>query len=152
MALDLKTQVPRSPFETIEGFAWLPRMIDKARATFAGTRGEYTAYPCPGDKKFLKYFGIDAKALGEVIKGGASDAEIADYVKRHAKRNAEETKAFRDGMFIPSKGILMKIVAALLIGKAVKDAKQRNPAVDVTGIDTLPKALCLEEGHSIPQN
>lgn len=72
MAPDLTKQVPRSPFDELEGFAWLPRMIDKARATFAGTNGDYTPFPCPGDKQFLRYFGIDAGELGRLIVPGAS--------------------------------------------------------------------------------
>jgi hypothetical protein len=29
---------------TLDGYPWLPRMIDKARA---GTLGDYYRYPCP---------------------------------------------------------------------------------------------------------
>lgn len=151
MALDLKTQVPRSPFDTLEGYAWLARMIDKARATFAGTNADYNPYPCPGDKRFLKYFGIDVNSLGELIKSGASDDEIAAYVKRTTTRSADETKAFNDEFLLPSKSLVMKLVAWVLISQAVKVAKKRNPAVDVSGVDTMAKALCLEEGHPIPR-
>jgi hypothetical protein len=45
----------------------------------------------------------------------------------------------------------MKIVAWVLIGQAARNAKKRNPAVDVSGVDSLAKALCLDEGHPIPR-
>lgn len=48
MALDLRTDIPRNPFDQIDGYAWLPRLIDKTRAYFAGTKGSYTRYPSPG--------------------------------------------------------------------------------------------------------
>ncbi|MNX79944.1 hypothetical protein D3C86_1115900 [compost metagenome] len=150
MALDLKTQVPRSPFDTLEGYAWLPRLIDKARAFYAGTHGDYTPYPCPGDKKFLAYFGLDAQALGELIKNGASDAEIADHVKRTTKRTAAEAKAYRDELFLPASNRFMRFVLGLLIRQIVAKAKKERPSLNTSGIDSMAKALCIEEGHPIP--
>ena len=36
-AKDLTAQAPRGLDAEVEGYAWLPRMLDKARATLAGT-------------------------------------------------------------------------------------------------------------------
>src|ERR1700722_18429694 len=40
-AKDLTAEAPRGLDAELEGYAWLPRMLDKARATLAGTAGSY---------------------------------------------------------------------------------------------------------------
>ena len=40
-AKNLSRQPPRSPRQRLGGYAIMPRMIDKGRATIAGTAGEY---------------------------------------------------------------------------------------------------------------
>jgi hypothetical protein len=47
-AKDLTAQAPRGLDAELEGYAWLPRMLDKARATLAGTAGSYL-FGCPVD-------------------------------------------------------------------------------------------------------
>jgi Domain of unknown function (DUF5069) len=47
-ANDLTAQAPRGLDAELEGYAWLPRMLDKARATLAGTAGSYL-FGCPVD-------------------------------------------------------------------------------------------------------
>ena len=37
---------------TLDGYVWLPRMIDKGRAKLAGTLGD-TVHPCPVDHTCL---------------------------------------------------------------------------------------------------
>lgn len=152
MALDLNTQVPRSPFDTLEGFAWLPRLIDKARAFYAGTHGDYTPYPCPGDRQFLSYFGLPADALGDLIKSGASDEEIAAWVKRATKRTPAEARAFRDAYLVPSPNPFMRFALGLFIKRSIARVKKARPGADATGVDTMAKALCFEEGHPIPRS
>ena len=52
-APDLTQRPPRSPRVRLGGYAILPRMLDKGRATIAGKNGEYH-YNCPMDKRFLE--------------------------------------------------------------------------------------------------
>src|SRR5205823_5660647 len=49
MPPDLTTHTPHGLDAELEGYAWLPRMLDKARATLAGTAGEYQ-FGCPVDQ------------------------------------------------------------------------------------------------------
>jgi quercetin dioxygenase-like cupin family protein len=44
----LSVEPPRGLDAELEGYAWLPRMLDKARATLAGTAGSYP-FGCPVD-------------------------------------------------------------------------------------------------------
>jgi hypothetical protein len=150
-ALDLRTAVPRSPFDELEGFAWLPRMIDKARAYFAGTHGAYTPYPCPGDKAFLGHFGLDAAALGEVIEGGADDAAIAAWVVAHAKDATSEKKAaYRRGLTHPSSNPFMWLVVRVFRAMNGAAIRKASPGVALGRLDTLAKIVTAEEGHPIP--
>jgi hypothetical protein len=48
---------------TLASYPWLPRMIDKARASAAGTLGSYYRYPCPIDAACLDLLGIDANTF-----------------------------------------------------------------------------------------
>jgi len=61
-APDLTKQPPRSPRVRLGGYAILPRMLDKGRATLVGKNGEYH-YACPNDQHFLRFVGIDPDAL-----------------------------------------------------------------------------------------
>ena len=53
-APDLTQRPPRSPRSRLGSYSLLPRMIDKGRATLAGTNGEYH-FDCPLDKRILSF-------------------------------------------------------------------------------------------------
>ncbi|MBV8152110.1 MAG: DUF5069 domain-containing protein [Candidatus Eremiobacteraeota bacterium] len=80
-ALDLRTEVPRSGRDMLGGFAWLGRMIDKARAKQAGTLGDYISL-CPFDKGFLARTHVSEDTFVDMIRGGLSDAEFVEYFQR----------------------------------------------------------------------
>src|SRR5262249_20961620 len=83
-APDLTQRAPRSPRCRVGGYALLPRMLDKGRATLAGTHGEYH-YNCPLDKRFLSFVGIDADKLLRELKQGKGDGEILEWIEANAK-------------------------------------------------------------------
>ena len=78
-APDLTKRAPRSPRVRLGGFVILPRMLDKGRATVAGTHGEFH-YNCPLDEHFVNFVGIDPAALKDQLATGKSDAEILAWV------------------------------------------------------------------------
>jgi hypothetical protein len=96
-APDLTKQPPRSPRVRLGGFAILPRMLDKGRATIAGRNGEYH-YACPVDQRFLGFVGIDAEALKQELATGKGDGEMLDWILANAKikRTEPEIAAFTD--------------------------------------------------------
>jgi quercetin dioxygenase-like cupin family protein len=59
----------------LDGYAWLPRMIDKSRAAAAGTLGD-AVHPCPVDRRCLALLGIDVETFGAVVGRSADDAEV----------------------------------------------------------------------------
>jgi len=83
--LDLTKRPPRSPRTRLGGYAILPRMLDKGRATIAGTSGEYH-YNCPLDQRFVKFVGIDPQKLLAELKKGKGDGEILQWIQSNAKQ------------------------------------------------------------------
>lgn len=81
--MDLRKAFPRSPSETLAGYAHLPRMLDKCRATLAGTIGEYV-YPCPMDQRLLDFAGITAEQLIDTVITGRTDAAVAAWLQQTA--------------------------------------------------------------------
>jgi hypothetical protein len=83
-ATDLTQNPPRSARVRLGGYATLPRMLDKARATIAGKNGEYH-YNCPLDQRLLEFLSLDAEALQKEIASGRGDGEILEWIQQHAK-------------------------------------------------------------------
>jgi hypothetical protein len=81
---DLTQRPPRSPRCRLGGYAGLPRMLDKGRATIAGKNGEYH-FDCPLDQRVLSFMGIEAKALKTELAAGKGDGEILEWIKANAK-------------------------------------------------------------------
>jgi len=79
---DLTKFPPRSPRVRLGGYAILPRMLDKGRATLAGKHGEYH-YACPLDQQFLTFAGIDPEELKKELH--KSDTEVLAWITEHAK-------------------------------------------------------------------
>ncbi|HNQ74815.1 MAG TPA: DUF5069 domain-containing protein [Verrucomicrobiota bacterium] len=83
-APDLTQHPPRSPRVRLGGYALLPRMLDKCRATLAGKNGEYR-YNCPLDQEILDFLGIDPGALQQEVATGKGDGELLAWIQAHAK-------------------------------------------------------------------
>ncbi|MEO5915729.1 MAG: DUF5069 domain-containing protein [Luteolibacter sp.] len=82
-APDLAAYPPRSPRAQLGGYAILPRMLDKCRATLAGKKGEYH-YACPTDQRFFQFTGIDPETLKAEIAKGLSDTEALAWITANA--------------------------------------------------------------------
>jgi hypothetical protein len=96
-APDLTQRPPRSPRVRLGGYATLPRMLDKGRATINGKNGEYH-YNCPLDQHFVKFAGIDAAALKKQLAAGKGDGEILEWIEKTSKNKPSpfEIKAWSD--------------------------------------------------------
>jgi hypothetical protein len=94
-APDLTQYPPRSPRTRLGGFVHLPRLIDKARATVAGTNGDFH-YDCPVDHHFWAFTGIKPAAFMKEVKAGHGDGALLAYVLAQAKpkRSASEIAAW----------------------------------------------------------
>jgi len=90
-APDLTQHPPRSPRVRVGGYAILPRMLDKGRATIAGKHGEYH-YDCPTDQRFLSFVGISPEALKKQLAAGKGDGEILQWIEKNAKHKRTEAE------------------------------------------------------------
>jgi hypothetical protein len=71
---------PRRGREGIEGFLWLARVYDKARAARNGTIHDYI-YPCPMDRGVFDRWGVTARAFEAALESCPTDAAIASWLK-----------------------------------------------------------------------
>jgi hypothetical protein len=90
---DLTQFPPRSPRVRLGGYAQLPRILDKARATLAGKAGEYH-YNCPMDVYFFDFVKIDHKLFLAKVKKGATDTQMIEWVESKTKRTPAEIAAW----------------------------------------------------------
>lgn len=89
---------PRSPRETMCGWAYLPRFVDKVRLHIAGKlHSDYTENFTKGfDGHWLKTAGVDATKFIEVVKNTITDGQVADWIHANVKKTDAEKKAFND--------------------------------------------------------
>jgi mannose-6-phosphate isomerase-like protein (cupin superfamily) len=74
---------------TLEGYAWLPRMIDKSRAARAGTLGD-AVHPCPVDRRCLRLLGVDVATFGAIVAAAPDDAAVLAGLREHGIPPARE--------------------------------------------------------------
>jgi len=97
--MDLRTAYPRSVREKLAGYVHLARMIDKCRATIAGTQGEYN-YPCPLDKQLLGFTGLTVEQFTEAVRGKTDDQIVQWLRGKVAPHKPAEIDAWNAGMLI----------------------------------------------------
>ena len=83
-APDLTQRPPRSMRVHLGGYAILPRMLDKCRATIVKKNGEYL-YNCPLDQRFVDFTGIDPETFRAEVAKGRDDGEMLQWVTENAK-------------------------------------------------------------------
>lgn len=87
LALDLTQDYPRSPRALFAGYVIAGRVLDKCRAMLNGTAGEYQ-YNYGIDRVFFEFAGINAEAFRDFVATGASDEDVADWIKARAKAHS----------------------------------------------------------------
>jgi len=95
---------PRSPRETMDGWAYLPRFVDKIRLHLAGKlHPDYQENFTKGfDGAWLKAAGVSAETIIDVVKNSLTDGQVTDWVRTHIKKTSEEKKTFAD--FVLNRG------------------------------------------------
>jgi hypothetical protein len=105
---------PRSPRETMAGWTYLPRFVDKIRLHLAGKlHPDYQENFKEGfDGRWLKAAGMNAEQFIEVVKNSITDGEVCDWVRQNVKKSDAEKSALRE--FILNRGRDDEAVAARL--------------------------------------
>ncbi len=98
---------PRGPRETMDGWSYLPRYIDKIRLHLAGKlHSDYTENFGRGfDGFWLKAAGVTHEQFIEVVKPSLTDGEVCDWVRKNVKRtSAEKAAHWQDVLSRPKVG------------------------------------------------
>src|SRR6266705_3414442 len=92
---------PRSPRETMAGWVYLPRFVDKIRLHLAGKLpADYQENFTKGfDGAWLKAAGLSAEQFINVVNNSITDGEVCDWVARNAQKTEAEKTAFREFVF-----------------------------------------------------
>jgi hypothetical protein len=95
-AKNLTREAPRSPRERLGGYVIMARMIDKGRATIAGTNGEYH-FDCPVDNMLFGFKGVHGADVKQLLASGATDEQVVEWFNTHGTaREIAEIKAWSD--------------------------------------------------------
>jgi hypothetical protein len=86
---------PRSPRETMDGWSYLPRYVDKIRLHLAGKlHADYQENLGKGfDAMWLKATGVTHEQMIEVVKNSVTDGQVCDWVRRNVKKSSAEKAA-----------------------------------------------------------
>jgi hypothetical protein len=94
IGMDLTKTYPRSPREKLGGVVMLARTTDKARASQAGTTGEYH-FGCPMDVHVLTFLGSDPGAFSKKVAELRDDAKIEAWAREQLTgKSADEIERF----------------------------------------------------------
>ena len=92
-AINLAQRPPRSPRVRLGGYTILPRVLDKARATLAGTNGDYK-FNNPLDNMLFAFVGVTGDAFLAQVKTGAGDFEMLQWLQAQSKKAPHEIAAW----------------------------------------------------------
>jgi uncharacterized protein DUF5069 len=98
---------PRSPRETMDGWSYLPRYIDKIRLHLASKlHSDYTENFGKGfDGMWLRAAGVTQEQMIEVVKKSITDGEVCDWVRQNVKKSpAEKAAHWQDVLSRPKAG------------------------------------------------
>ena len=91
------TIFPRSPRETMAGWIYLPRLIDKIRLNLAGKLHEdyrpnflHRGF----DAKWFETAGVDPDDFTALVAGSDTDGQVADWVRHNVIVGAETREDF----------------------------------------------------------
>ena len=98
---------PRSPRETMDGWHYLPRYVDKIRLHLAGKlHSDYTENLGKAfDGMWLKAAGVTHEQMIEVVKHSITDGQVCDWVRKNVKKSpAEKAAHWQDILGRPKAG------------------------------------------------
>jgi len=131
---------PRSARETMDGWHYLPRYIDKIRLHLAGRlHSDYTDNFGKGfDAVWLKSAGDTHEQMISVVKNSICDGQVCDWIRVNVKKSAAEKEAHWQDVLSRPKEDNAEAVARLKLRKEQCGAANRDDVktfVDVIDLD-----------------
>jgi quercetin dioxygenase-like cupin family protein len=154
---DLTAQEPRGLDAELEGYAWVPRMLDKARATLAGTAGRYQ-FGCPVDHTCLARLGVAPELVLDLAARHADDHAVLDALRAHGIPPAAE--AWFDGQAVEDElqrtGNYLRVrdhqgLPAAQGGGRVFSGAEHGASVSVVLIDAAPGKAQEPHAHTVEE-
>jgi hypothetical protein len=119
---------PRSPRETMDGWSYLPRYLDKIRLHLAGKlHADYQENFGQGfDGMWLKYAGVTHEQMIEVVKKSITDGEVCDWVRKNVKKSPAEKAAHAQDILSRPQADNAEAVARLKMRKEQSGLARRD--------------------------
>ena len=119
---------PRSPRETMDGWHYLPRYIDKIRLHLAGKlHADYQENLGQAfDGFWLQAAGVTHEQFVEVVKKSLTDGEVCDWVRQNVKKSPAEKDAHWQNVLSRPLASDAAAVARLQMRKEQAGAGQRS--------------------------
>lgn len=95
-AKDLRAGAPRRWSDRIDGIGWLPRLIDKTRAAFAGTLGTYLFGQSPIDRGLLRALDLSHRDFAEIVRHAPDDAAVLAALTARDAAAVERARAWSE--------------------------------------------------------
>jgi len=121
------TIYPRSPYEAMDGWVHLPRLVDKIRLHESGQLpADYQRnYLHKGfDLAWFKASGVEPDTLVDVVKSSITDGQVSDWVKANVSTPDEAKTTLRDNLL--SYGTEGRLLELLIQRKAESGLKDRD--------------------------
>jgi len=155
-AKDLTARAPRGLDAELEGYAWLPRMLDKARATLTGTAANYP-FGCPVDHTCMARLGIAPELVVDLAARHTDDHAVLHALRAHGIPPAAE--AWFDGQAVENElqqtGNYLRVRARDALPKAdggrVFTGAEHGAAVSVVLIDAAPGEQQAPHVHPVEE-
>ena len=155
-AKDLTVEAPRGLDAQFEGYAWLPRMLDKARATLAGTAGSYL-FGCPVDHTCMARLGIAPELVLDLAARHSDDDVVLDELRAHGIPSAAE--AWFDGQAVEDElqetGNYLRVRAGDALpqseGGRVFAGAEHGAAVSLVLVDAAPGERQAPHVHPVEE-
>ena len=93
MSTDLTTGAPRSPYDEVGGITFLPRSIDKMRASLAGSAGAYNAKTGYSTNLF-ELFGVTADEFEQIVRDNPTDEGVLQALTARKPLSEAEIEAW----------------------------------------------------------
>lgn len=148
-AKDLSVVEP-APFDSVlDGYAYIPRMLDKARATIAGTNGTYM-FGCPVDHTCMARLGISPELVRELAERFDDDRDVLGALKEHGIPSAED--AWFDGQGVEDElqqeDVYLRVREAAVLPNGVFAGADHGAGVTVELVEAAPGNA--QEPHAHP--
>jgi quercetin dioxygenase-like cupin family protein len=134
-AKDLSVVEPEPLDCSLEGYAWIPRMLDKARAHLAGTGSSYM-FGCPVDHTCMARLGIAPELVLELAAAHDDDREVLAALREHGIPTAEE--AWFDGPAVEDELQLEDVYLRVRRASGTFTGADHGAAVSVEIVDAEP--------------